>query len=463
MEERNYWDEKFWPRVVERRLSRRRLIHLSALGALGGLAAAYVGCSSNEKTTASPTSKATSVPTSAATATPAATGVAAALNQIFGPGGPAAGQGVTFKLGGLLALSGAGSFYGITARKGIDLAVKHIKAAGGPDIAVSYKDHQSGDPTVGVSAARELGATEKVSATQVDYAALDGAILPIVDQFKILTLDGSGGTTIAHTGAPYFWGTRMITPDNFFAGAFGYLRQQLPNAKNVVSLYWDVPVLKDKTKGIAKQAMDKFGFTQVGEETVTLGTNDFSATMARVKDANPDVINMVLYTPDAGYFMKQFALSGINAQVMGYEYTTDSAQIAGDAYNKLWFAAEIFDAANPTDPWSKVFVESFQQEYGEPASFYSANNYEDTFLIWELIKRVLAKNGDLTSGEQMQAALIENPTFKTLYGGSSSAPGTMTFDLTTHTVIKEMLVASVQGGKPVVLGKIDENGNVTAP
>ena len=454
MEDPNYWNDK----ILRRRLSRRRVIQLSALGTLGAITAAAVGCGGEEK--ASPTAGPASP---AATGTPKSTATAGTpINQIFGSGGPAAGQGTTFELGGLLALSGAGSFYGISARRGIDLAVKHIKAAGGPDISILYKDHKSGDPTTGVSAARELGATDKVSALQCDYAALDGAILPVIDQFKILTLDGSGGTTIAHTGEPFFWGTRMITPDNFFAGAFGYLRRELPNAKNVVSLYWDVPVLKDKTKSIAKQAMDKFGFTQVSEETVTLGTNDFSATMARVKDANPDVINLVIYTPDAGYFMKQFALSGMNAQVMGYEYTTDSAQIAGDAYNKLWFAAEIFDADNPKDPWSKFFVDSFKQEYGEPAGFYSANNYENTFVIWELIKRVLAKKGDLSSGEQLQTALVDNPTFTSLYGGSSSAPGKMTFDLTQHTVIKEMLVATIQGGKPVVQGKIDLDGNVQA-
>ena len=35
--------------------------------------------------------------------------------------------------------------------RGIDLAVKHVDAAGGPNITVSYKDHKSGDPQAGVT------------------------------------------------------------------------------------------------------------------------------------------------------------------------------------------------------------------------------------------------------------------------------------------------------------------------
>ena len=56
------------------------------------------------------------------------------------------GKGVAFALGNVLALTGNGSFYGQTMTRGTDLAVKHVAAAGGPNITVSYKDHKSGDP-----------------------------------------------------------------------------------------------------------------------------------------------------------------------------------------------------------------------------------------------------------------------------------------------------------------------------
>jgi peptide/nickel transport system substrate-binding protein len=43
-EDTNYWNQKYWPRVLRRRLSRRRLIQLSAIGAVGAATAAAIGC-----------------------------------------------------------------------------------------------------------------------------------------------------------------------------------------------------------------------------------------------------------------------------------------------------------------------------------------------------------------------------------------------------------------------------------
>jgi peptide/nickel transport system substrate-binding protein len=46
MGDRNYWEDVYWPRVMKRRLSRRRLIQIGALGTAGAVSAVYLGCSS---------------------------------------------------------------------------------------------------------------------------------------------------------------------------------------------------------------------------------------------------------------------------------------------------------------------------------------------------------------------------------------------------------------------------------
>ena len=94
-------------------------------------------------------------------------------------------------MGSVLALTGNGSFYGKTMSRGIDLAVKHIKAAGGPDIKVVYKDHKSGDPQAGVQAMTELG-TSGIPAKLASYGDDILAMLPLTQQYKCLTLDGGG-------------------------------------------------------------------------------------------------------------------------------------------------------------------------------------------------------------------------------------------------------------------------------
>ena len=63
---------------------------------------------------------------------------------------------VSCDMGAVLALTGPGSFYGDTMTKGIDLAVKDIKAAGGPSFNFTTWDHKSGDPAAGVTAMKEM-------------------------------------------------------------------------------------------------------------------------------------------------------------------------------------------------------------------------------------------------------------------------------------------------------------------
>ena len=112
-----------------------------------------------------------------------------------------AGKGTDFSVGAVLAISGPGSFYGKTMSRGIDLAVAHIKAAGGPNFKVIYKDHKSGDPAAGQAAVTELGAAG-VSAKLASYVDDLGAMFQGTAQYKMFTLDGGGGTSIFGQGKP---------------------------------------------------------------------------------------------------------------------------------------------------------------------------------------------------------------------------------------------------------------------
>jgi ABC-type branched-subunit amino acid transport system substrate-binding protein len=82
------------------------------------------------------------------------------IKQVLGLEGKdakALGTGLHFKLGIVLALTGPGSYYGRIQGNGAKLAVAQIKAAGGPDIELIFKDHKTADAQAGARATRELG------------------------------------------------------------------------------------------------------------------------------------------------------------------------------------------------------------------------------------------------------------------------------------------------------------------
>ena len=73
------------------------------------------------------------------------------------------------------------------------------------------------------------------------------------------------------------------------------------------------------------------------------------------------------------------------------------------------FAYDYFDANNPTSPLAKLFVDEFKKEYGEDPDFYAANFYENTFVMWEVIRRVLKSGGDINDGDALDKALQDEP------------------------------------------------------
>jgi hypothetical protein len=104
-------------------------------------------------------------------------------------------------------------------------------------------------------------------------------------------------------------------------------------------------------------------------------------------------------------------------------------------------------------------VRSYEKEFGLTPEINAANYYEDTFAVWDLIRRVLAKGGDVNSGEALQKALVDNPSFKSVYGGDGAETGVLELDTTTHTAKKRPLgVYKANGGKPQRVATFDLGG-----
>ena len=66
-----------------------------------------------------------------------------------------------------------------------------------------------------------------------------GGGLPEAAQCHMFTLDGSGGTSIAFRGKPYFWGARAETPTGPINGILKYLSQEAPQLKRLVIVGYD--------------------------------------------------------------------------------------------------------------------------------------------------------------------------------------------------------------------------------
>ena len=360
----------------------------------------------------------------------------------------------TWKLGGCLPLTGQGASYGITQGRGVQLAIEHIALAGGPKIDYLQYDNLSGSAAAGAQIGRELGA-QNVGAQMTSFIAVLGAEVPSISQYKIMTFDGGGGVG-AFPGKPYYWGSRAQPPQQIFNGEFAWLAKAHPKMKRVLFVFNDEGAATTQSYlSSIKPALAKAGQTMVGQVLFPYGATDFSSTVTAIQAAPQfDVIKLVAYGTDSGYFMKQYAAAGLKTQVLGSELTKDALGIAGAAYEGLWIAFDYFDYNSPPNPLSKIFVNSFKSKWGalEPDNYFTANYYESTLGLWELMRRVARKGGDINSGTALQSALLANPTLASVYGGTSHTVGSMTFNKKTHGLISRPCgVFVVKSGNPKLL------------
>ena len=457
-----------------RREALRRLGFVGAAVAAGP--AFLAACGSSSKKTATNTTAAGGTGSTAAPAATTAPGATTAGTAAAGgdPGqqllaalglskSDKLGTGLSWTMGSVLALTGNGSFYGKTMGRGIDLAVKHIKAAGGPDIKVIYKDHKSGDPQAGVQAMTELG-TSKVPAKLASYGDDILSMLPLTQQYKCLTLDGGGANGGAGQSQDFFWGCRALPGLDPIPGLMKYLTDANPGPQTIGVVGWDLGAQNnDIGKKLFLDGIKPFPSLTFNNlfELAPPNTTDFNAVLTKVKANQPDILLYVIWGQDPGFFIDQAQSYNLKSKMYTYELTPDGINASKGAFDSIGitFSTDYFDAANPSSKLSKLFVSEFKAAYKDPPDFYAANYYEDTLALWDFIRRVLVKGGDINSGVDLQNAMKDKLTVASVYGGDDSAVGTMSWDPGTHSLSRRpMGVFTYKGGKVTQLASFNIGG-----
>ncbi|MCG7853174.1 MAG: ABC transporter substrate-binding protein, partial [Methanosarcinaceae archaeon] len=117
-----------------------------------------------------------------------------------------------FKFGEILAMTGSGSWYGMTMERGTNIAIDEINKDGGPGgytfIGV-VEDHKSGLTTPAQNAFRKLTSIDKVPAILSSFSAPTLSIMAMAKQKKIIVFNG-GASSPKLMNIPYLHNTRML-------------------------------------------------------------------------------------------------------------------------------------------------------------------------------------------------------------------------------------------------------------
>ncbi len=330
---------------------------------------------------------------------------------------PASGEPVLVGVSG--PLTGPNAQYGAQWKRGFDLALEEINAAGGikgRPLQYVFEDSQS-DPRQSVAVAQKFVADPKIIMELGDFASpASMAASPIYQRGKLVQFGFTNSHPDFTKGGDYMWSTSTNQADeqprlaDYVINKLGFKRP----AVLYLNTDWG-RVSKDVFTKSAKE----IGVDVVAAEGYLPTEQDFRPTLLRVRDANPDVLVLLSYYADAALIARQAKDAGIKqTMVAGTSiYSPKMLELAGDAANGIYS----FSAFFPEEPRPAVqeFVKKYKAKYGVDPDTFSAGAYD----VMVLVAALAEQYGPTRAGMREGLEKIKDVP-SVIYGKASFDPNT---------------------------------------
>jgi len=357
------------------------------------------------------------------------------------------------RIGGSFSNTGTYAQFGQTVHRGQQLCVKHANEKGGVlgrKIELTAEDDQS-DTAKSVAIYERLLVQAKVDAVFSPFSApITDAMAEVTEKHrKPLVACCMAATSLYKKGRKFLF--------MFLSRAEVYLEGLIDVAakrglKTIAVIYEDTPFPKAIAQGGLELAK-KRGIQVVAVEAYPRNTADFSAILARIKTANPDVVAAATYFEDAVGITRQMRALDINPRMHAATAGSDLPKF----YEQLGRAAEfVYGPAQWQPelvtlragglvpiarqyPGAREFVESYRKEFpGADFSYHTAQGYGACQILLEGIRRA----GSL-DGEKVRDAILKMD-LHTVFGRFK-------VDKDGVQVAHKMVMLQWQDGKTVVV------------
>lgn len=298
-------------------------------------------------------------------------------------------------------MTGQLATYGAQMKRGAELAVADINAAGGVlgrQVTLEVQDDAC-DPKQAVAVANQVA---------IEHVAL------VAGHF-------CSGSSIPASGVYAEEGILMITPSSTSptstddAAAKGWQNILRANGRDdqqgevagefILQHYADkhIAIIHDKStagKGIAdvtKAYLNAHGVQETLYDSYTAGEKDYRGLVAKLKNAAIDIIYVGGYHTEGALIIKQAREAGLQAQMIGNDSfaTSEFTQVAGPAAEGVLItnAAEVRDLPSAQDVVAKFRAQGFEPEG------YTLNTYAVVQLWAEAAKRAGSIDTDALAAE----------------------------------------------------------------
>lgn len=371
-----------------------------------------------------------------------------ALATLHGPDARAAED---VKVGILLPLSGSVAPIGQNNRRGHELAVEEINAAGGIQSLggaklVMIDGDTQGNPNVGIQETEKLAQQGVVAIFGAYQSNVTFPTTQIAEKLQVPFIDPVAIADNITEGRNFKY-TFKVSPK-----ASWYARDQLAFVKwvgektgspvgSVVLMYEDT-LFGQSTSAGQEHFAGEYGIKVLEKIPYPKDTPDMTATISRIKSLAPDALVLVSYISDAVLITKTMKELGVNIPILG----TSAGHIDPAYVANLGPLADFSFTVGEWNPDLKKagaaeIDERFRAKYGIPMNGHAAETYMSTMVLRDALER--AGSSDRKA---LRAALAETE----ICGDKNLLPyDCIKFDASGQSPQGQLTILQVQDGEYV--------------
>lgn len=296
--------------------------------------------------------------------------------------GAAAGEGGTFKIGGIGPLTGGAAVYGIAAMNGSQIAVDEINAAGGINgmtVELNFQDDEL-DSEKSVNAYNTLKdwGVQVIDGCVTSACSIAVAAKTAEDNIFQLTPSGSAVECVAN---PNSFRVCFSDPNQGAASAQYIGEHSLASKVAVIYDSSDVYSSGIYEKFVSEAANQSFEIVTAGAFTADNKT-DFSVQLQQAKDAGADLVFLPIYYNEAALILKQASDMGFDVKFFGCDGLDGILGVENfDASLAEGVMLLTPFAADATDDLTVKFVTTYNEKFGETPNQFAADGYDAIYTI----------------------------------------------------------------------------------
>jgi branched-chain amino acid transport system substrate-binding protein len=350
----------------------------------------------------------------------------------------------TYTIGFVGALTGDNANLGINIRDAVKVAIEQENRGDGPKIELREFD-TAGDPAQATTIKdRFLGDQNVLGIVGPAFSGETKALIPSIQDAGLVMVSASATNkdlpTVVPNASTFH---RVIADDALQAGGIvAYLAKD--NPRSVMVVHDNTEYGKGLADDVVKQATDR-RITVAGTEIVDPKAQDFSATVNKVRSANPSHVFYAGYYAEAGRFKKQLTDANVRATFVSGDGSLDpgfttAAGVAAAEGARLTCPCNL--SLETSTGKLKTFYDDFKRIIGKEPGLYSPEAYDSAKI---LIAGIKAGNTDRPKLLQYVEGLGK-------YEGISKD---IEFEPNGNLKSKTFFVFQVKGGKIAPLEQIN--------